>query len=310
MTRPAGDEARLAAAGEEPEARAEQEDHVRAVPRLSEHGERPEAAAREQVVAGNDPLRLRVGDDGDARLLGEGAQLRRPAREPHAAARHDDRALGLGKPGERPLDRRGGRGGAGLGAEVGRDGRALLVDAREEHVDRDLEEHRARAARGGDAQRLGDQVRDAGGLRDAVRPLRDRLHERQLVEAALQRERLGVAERRRPADEERRDAVEVGVRDGGHDVGHARARRHHRHPDPPGRACPAVGGVPRGLLVPRVDEAQPSRALRLVGRVQVTAVQGEDLAHAVPRERARQELSAVDARHGACRSKGRRLGAR
>src|SRR5207253_5936478 len=45
-----GDEARLAAAGEEPEPRAEEEHSVRPVPRLPEHGERPEAATRERVV--------------------------------------------------------------------------------------------------------------------------------------------------------------------------------------------------------------------------------------------------------------------
>ena len=70
--RRAGDEARLAAAGEEPEARAEQEHRIRAVAGLPEHGERPEAAARERVVAGHDPQRLRVGDHRDTRQLGEG----------------------------------------------------------------------------------------------------------------------------------------------------------------------------------------------------------------------------------------------
>ena len=173
-----------------------------------------------------------------------------------------------------------------------------LVGAPKEHVDRDLEEDGTGTARGGRAEGLSDQVRDAVGMSHAMRPLGDRPQERHLVEAALQRQRLGVAQRRGAGDEQRRDAVEVRVRDRRDDVGHARPGRDHRDADAAGGAGPAVGRVARGLLMAGVDPADAASSRRLVDRVEMASVQGEHLADALRFEDADQHLAAVDARHG------------
>ena len=99
------------------------------------------------------------------------------------------------------------------------------------------------------------EVRDALGVGHPMGPFGDGRDHRDLVDPPLERQRLGLAKRGGPGDEERRNAIEVGVRDGRHDVRHARTGRHDGDAQLPGGSRPAVRGVPGGLLVAGVDEA-------------------------------------------------------
>ena len=74
------------------------------------------------------------------------------------------------------LDQRGVPLRAALGAVLLRHLDRLFLDAAEEDVGRDLEEHGAVAAGEGDAKRLREIVLDAVGERNGGGPLRDRPH--------------------------------------------------------------------------------------------------------------------------------------
>ena len=64
-------------------------------------------------------------------------------------------------------------------------------------------------------------------------------------------------------------------------------------PGRPVSARPSVGHVRRGLLVTRVDHAKAVRAAGRVDRVEMAAVEGENLAYALVLERPYQHLAAV-----------------
>jgi hypothetical protein len=130
-----------------------------------------------------------------------------------------------------------------------------------------------------------------------VGPLGDRLHHRDLIDAALERQRLGLAQRRRAGQEERGHAVEMRVGDGGDAVGEARPRGHERDARPTRGARPAVRGMARRLLVARVDEADVAAGGRHVDGVQVPAVEREDGVDARALQHADQQLATVDLRH-------------
>ena len=129
---------------------------------------------------------------------------------------------------------------------------------------------------------------------DGRRPLRDRLHHVDLAEAALQRQPLIIDERAAAADDEDRDAVEVGVRHGRDHVGDAWSGGDDRDADLAGRARPAIGGVAGRLLVPRVDELHAVVHGGLEDRVKVAAVQREDALDARRLQHSNQDLAAVN----------------
>jgi hypothetical protein len=134
-------------------------------------------------------------------------------------------------------------------------------------------------------------------VRDAVRPLGDRLHQPHLIDPAVQRQHFRIHQRCRAADDENGNAIEVRVGDAGDDVGHSRARRDDRHAGAAGGAGPAVRRMSRRLFVTRVD--QPDSAIQggLEDRVEMAAVQGEDLFDPLLLQNPDQHLAAVNTRH-------------
>jgi hypothetical protein len=124
---------------------------------------------------------------------------------------------------DRALRRRGGR----VEHDVLRDAHRVLVDRRREHVHRQIEQHRTGRTGGGEAHRLRHEPRNLRRRRDLMRPLHHRPRDRHLIDARLQRVRLGIAQRRRAAQVEHGRAIEIRVGHGGDDVGEARPRGHH-----------------------------------------------------------------------------------
>jgi hypothetical protein len=288
---------RALAAGEQAKAGAENEAGVELHAHLSEGAESGKAAAGQLVVFGHHAARFRVGEHGNAGAFGEGDEGLPGSGKPGAAADEDGRPLRLTQPLDGLLDGRGGGRRRCFRPQLLREVYLRLVDAAEQNVGRDLQKDRSRPARGGDAQRLGDQFGNALHVRNAVRPLRDRLHEGHLVEAALQRQGLGVDERRSAADEQGRHTVEVGVGDTGDDVGDARPGGDDSNARCPGCPCPGVGGVAGSLLVAHVDEADVVVESGLEDGVQMPAVQGEDFPDALLLQHAHEHFTAVDFCH-------------
>jgi hypothetical protein len=219
------------------------------------------------------------------------------AREPRTASRENRRPLGFVKPLDRLLDGLRRRSGCSVGDDLVRDRDALLVDEGEEHVDRKLQEHRSRPPGGRDADRLGRQVRDALGVGHPMGPLGDGSDHRDLIDPSLERQRLGLAKRRGPRDEERRNAIEVGIRDGRDDVRHARTGRHDGDAQLSRRSRPAVRGVSGSLLVAGVDEAHARIGGGLQDRVQMSPVECEESVDSRLLEYADEQRAAVDPGH-------------
>ena len=63
-------------------------------------------------------------------------------------------------------------------------------------------------------------------------------------------------------------------------------------------ARPAVGGVPGGLLVAHVDDADPLVEAAVVDGLDVAPAEGEEVRRSVPLERLGDEAPAVDHAHG------------
>jgi hypothetical protein len=197
------------------------------------------------------------------------------------------------------LDGVGGRRRGGLGPDPLGEEDALLLHLCEGDVDRHLEVDRARSAGRRDPQGLGDLIRDAIDVGNAVGPLGDGAQERHLIEAGRERQPLVLGERRCAADHEQRDRVDVGVHDAAHGVGDAGPRGHDRDAGSARGARPAVGRLHRRLLVSRVDHAEAVPPRRHQDRVEMPAVQGEELANPCAFEHANEQLTSVDLAHAA-----------
>src|SRR5690606_8094563 len=112
-------------------------------------------------------------------------------------------------------------------------------------------------------------------------------------------ERAHVAERLRPgaADADERHLRALRVRDRRHDVRHAGPRGDRAHARPPGDARVAVRGVPGGLLVPDVDDADALVDAAVVDRLDVPSAEREQMRRAVTLERLSDEPTAMNERH-------------
>jgi hypothetical protein len=146
-----------------------------------------------------------------------------------------------------------------------------------QHVDRQLQHHRARPAGGRHAHGLSGQHGDPLGIGDPVRPFGGRRDHRDLVEAALQGIGFGLAQRRRADHEQGRRGVEIGVEDRRDRIGEARPRGDDTDPQPPCGPRIAVRRVAGGRLVPRIGEPDVVVDAALVKGLQMAPVQGEDL---------------------------------
>src|SRR5690606_25190847 len=141
---------------------------------------------------------------------------------------------------------------------------------------------------------LGDPV----GLVAGVGPLRDRLHQADVVHL-LERAAAQVGERTLAADHQDRRVGAPGVGHAGHAVGDARTGGDRRHADLAGVAArPGVGRVDGGLLVAHVHDPDAFVDAPVVERHDVAAGQGEHHLDARVLERARQDLAAVDGHGG------------
>ena len=122
-------------------------------------------------------------------------------------------------------------------------------------VDRDVDDHRAGPAGGGDVEGLVDDPRQLGRVLDQVAVLDDR--QRDAGDVGLL-EGVGADEvaAHLPGDGDQRRRVQVGVGDAGDQVGGAGAAGGHADADLAGGAGVAVGGVRRALLVAHEDVAQ------------------------------------------------------
>lgn len=135
----------------------------------------PDHARHERVIVGDGTPRHERGDHGHAERFGEGYQqiLRRGVE--YAAARDDERALGVVEHGERGLY---------LGARCARlvDGQRLVgidveLDFGQLDVERQIDEHRPRPAGAHEVKRLLEHARHEGGLAHGHGPLRHGLRD-------------------------------------------------------------------------------------------------------------------------------------
>jgi hypothetical protein len=158
-----------------------------------------------------------------------------------------------------------------------------LAFGRPEHVEREVEEHRAAVRRHGQRRCLVD---DQPGLRrvgDGRRVLRHGGDDRHVVEL-LQRARAPPPLRRPPSEDDDRRTVEPRGRHGRDPVGDAGSRGQHGQARRPGELGVGLGGERRGLLVAGVDDADTLVAGGFVeGLTRARRVQRE---HGVDAERA------------------------
>ena len=124
------------------------------------------------------------------------------------------------------------------------------------HVERDVEEGGPHAAAGGVPQRGGDEVPQPAGVVAGPGPLRDRGDQRDLVHL-LQRAHLELEDRILPGQDQD-GRVRVGsIGDPGDGIGHSRSSSDGGHAGLKRDPCPSVGRVRCGLLVAKVDDADP-----------------------------------------------------
>ncbi len=239
-------------------------------------------AEAQRVVVGEGPPSHQGGDHvdpGQLRQLPQG--LGGPGLEDPAAG-VDDRAPALAqKPGRLPDHARVAAGGRPVARQRGH--HLVVLRPRPlggglQDVLRHVHQHRPRAARGGDVERLADDEGDLVGVHHQLVVLGDRTGDTDGV-ALLEGVRADARARHLTGHRHQRDGVHVGVAQRGHQVGGAGAARHHGHPGAPGHVGVPLGHVAGSLLVP--DEDVPNGRVEdgVVGREDGAARQAEDDLH-------------------------------
>ena len=247
---------------------------------------------RERVRGGNAVLAVERGGDRDRERLGERDELGAGARPAHAAAGDDHRSLSSFQILSSFLQvieiRSGAKG--GHARELRLDERLhlrfFLVEL--SFVAAELQVHRTGRARGGDAKRLAQHVREAlDGVHRGV-PLRHRLERRHVVDLLVDLAELGL--RVAPAGEgDHRRVREPGVAQPGGQVQRADDLCH-AYAGLAASARIAVGHVSRGFFAVGVDAADRGAALHLRERAAQHRRDHEDMRHAVAGEHLRQDL--------------------
>ena len=248
-------------------------------------------AEEQLVVRGHAAARQAVEEDGDPPLAHEPLQRALAVTPVEVRAGHDHRALGVAQQRDRAVEAVGRR---GLGRRVRkRRRRLLLLGLHEDDVEREVEERRARVRGDRRGQRFGDEARDVRGRLRRLGELRQRAHERDVIDL-LQRA-LAPAHRGRAAAEhdERRVVLERGAHRA-HAVGDARAGRERGDARLTGDLRPALGGERGRLFVAGVDEVDALLAAAVVEREQMPAGQREQLRHAVVAQAPRDQAAAVE----------------
>ena len=242
----------------------------------------------QRVIVAEDAFAHQAVGDRDTHVVDEALELVAGPRQQHTAAGVDDRALGLGEPGddgarclvvERRLVQR-------LGAVV-EAGEQRRVDGLREDVHRHIDEHRPGLAVLGEQERLLDDLGEEFCPVDTPSPFHEWSIDLELRTVGVQVHLLvGV-----PAvvvgghvagDHHHGDAIERGIGDAGGRVGETRTEVAENDRGPTGDTRVAVGSVRGDLFVPHVDELD--RAVGHGGEngdVGVSA-QSEDVADAAP----------------------------
>ena len=149
--------------------------------------------------------------------------------------------------------------------------RILGLSRLHEHVvHREVDERRPAVRGHRDRERLVDEARDLRGRVGRRRELRQRPHERHVVDL-LQRAHPPAPRRRAAAEHEHRRVVLLRARDRADPVRHARPRRQRAHARFARHLRPALGRERRRRLVPHVDDLDPLLLAAVVDREQVPA---------------------------------------
>ena len=133
-----------------------------------------------------------------------------------------------------------------------------------------------------------DQARDLGRRARGRGQLHQRADDRHVVDL-LQRALAPAHRGRAPAERQHGRAVLLRRRERAERVRHARARGQRGHARLARDLRPALGGERRGRLVARVHELDALGAAAVVDREQVPAREGEETAHAVRLQPARDQ---------------------
>src|SRR5208337_751610 len=134
------------------------------------------------------------------------------------------------------------------------------------------------------------------GMRDTARPLGDRPQDAHLIDR-LQRQLVILDERASAADQNHRDRVHESVGDPGDGVCDSWPCRDDRDARTPRRARPSVSHMRRCLLVTSIDHAETVCAAGRVNRIEMAAVERENLAHTLLLERPYQHLATINLCH-------------
>ena len=229
--------------------------------------------------------------DRRAEPLGEGRQLRRRVVPPDRAARHDHRPGSLLQQLNRAIDVRRIARLPRPRAIAGRQRALAVLDSVGEHIPGQLEKDRPRPPGQHGAKGLRHVRRHPIRRGHAVRPLGDAGEEVDLLHL-LQRALPGVEAGRRAAEQQHRTVGGVRIGDPGQRIGDAGAGGDRADADPAGEPRRRVGGVGRGLLVPRVDQLDAFLDARRVDRRDVQPRKREDVPDAFGLQHAHEKLRA------------------
>ncbi len=239
---------------------AQQQDAIRFGQQLSDGTQRgvfgtPRALGREDRRARGQRQTLR-----QARLAG-GVQRRPQNDDGRLAPRQPCRQVfGIGRARHR---------GSGLSAPRAR---------RSQDIGRQRDMDRPRTARGGQAQCLVDRCSQRIGVRNAHRPLGDRLAEAHLVH--FLKGALAVAADRAVAAQQQQGRVRSARgQQGPHSIAQPCPRCHQRHTNAAGQLRVAFGHIDRCRLVAGVIEANACLQAGIEQRHDLVTRQGEDIAH-------------------------------
>ncbi len=240
-------------------------EHDVRVPHVLEHRARhgdPARAQGERVGLGERALPLDAGRHRRLEEFRELAQLSPRLRAVHTLARVEQRPVGVDQGAGRGLHRPGvGRRTRAARRRVGlQAGRRLVPDVR-----RDLDEHRTGAAVAG----LGERAAQRGDEPGARRDLLGRLRHVPEVQRRVERGRdpcLGPG--RSPRDDDERDALGVGLRNGAERVLDARPGLHAGHADGVAEPADGIRQVDADPLLPDDHRTDPQARRGLDERVQ------------------------------------------
>ena len=172
----------------------------------------------------------------------------------------------------------------------------LRVDLGRHDVLGQLDVRRARLLGLGDLERLAHDLGDDVHVRQPRVPLRDRPHHAQQVDV-LVRLLVHALEVALAGQRDQRRAVEVGVRDRGHQVQRARAERAEAHAGAAGQAPVDVRHVGAALLVAHRHELDGRVGQRLVQVERLLAGDAEDVRDALGLEALDEDVRRLAFRH-------------